>query len=105
MPWKAGTSPCSTRATGRRDSPIEFRVASTPDVTALCLDDRPLEEDFVDLEVGGAGRLVVCPARAPLECLARAKTPGAAAAFGDWVDEAARAFDCVLVETPLLAAN
>lgn len=90
-----GTQGLADRISGRID----------PDVTALCLDDRPLEEGFVDQDVEGAGRLAVCPARAPFERLARAKTPDAAAAFGDRIDEAARAFDHVLVDTPPVAAN
>ncbi|QLD90497.1 ParA family protein [Natronomonas salina] len=90
-----GTQGLADRIPGRVD----------PDVTALCLDDRPLEEGFVDPDVSGAGRLAVCPARAPFERLARAKAPEAAAAFGDRIDEAARAFDHVLVDTPPVAAN
>ncbi len=76
-----------------------------PDVTALCLDDTPLEQGLVDRDVDGAGRLAVCPARAPFERLARAKSPAAAEAFERRVGEAARAFDHVLVDTPPVAAN
>ena len=76
-----------------------------PDVTALCLDDVPLAEGLVDLDVDGAGRLAVCPARAPFERLARAKAPEAAKGFEDRITEAARAFDAVLVDTPPVAAN
>lgn len=74
------------------------------DITALCTDDRPLEAALYDLEVP-AGRLSVCPARAPFERLARAKTPEAAQRFEDRVAGAARAFDHVLVDTPPVAAN
>lgn len=76
-----------------------------PDVTALCLDETPLAEGLVDLDVDGGGRLAICPARAPFERLARAKRPEAAAAFGDRIAEAVRAFDHVLVDTPPVAAN
>lgn len=76
-----------------------------PDMTALCLDDAPLAAGLVDLDAEGAGRLAVCPARAPFERLARAKTPAAAEAFGDRIAEAARAFDHVLVDVPPVAAN
>ena len=90
-----GTQGLADRTPGRID----------PDVTALCLDDAPLAEGLVDLDVGGAGRLAVCPARAPFERIARAKTIEAARAFEDLLAEAARAFDHVLVDTPPLAAN
>lgn len=75
------------------------------DITRLCLDDDPLATGLVDLEHGGAGRLAVCPARAPFERLARAKTPEAAGALGDRIAEAGRAFDHGLVDTPPIAAN
>ena len=90
-----GTQGLADRTPGRVD----------PDMTALCLDDPALAEGLVDLDVEGAGRLAVCPARAPFERLARAKTPEAAAAFGDRVAEAARAFEHVLVDVPPVAAN
>ena len=90
-----GTQGLADRTPGRVD----------PDVTELCLGDAPLADGLVDLDVDGAGRLAACPARAPFERLARAKTPGAAEAFADRVAEAARAFDHVLVDTPPVAAN
>jgi len=76
-----------------------------PDMTALCVDDAPLGDGLVDLDVAGAGRLSVCPARAPFERLARAKAPTAAEAFADRIAEATRAFDAVLVDVPPVAAN
>ena len=90
-----GTQGLADRTPGRVD----------PDVTALCLGEAPLEEGLLELDGGGAGRLAVCPARAPFERLARAKTPEAAEAFADLLEEAARAFDHVLVDAPPLAAN
>lgn len=77
----------------------------TPDATALCLGGEPLAEGLVDRDVEGAGRLAVCPARAPFERLARAKRPEAAERFGDLLDEARRAFEFVLVDTPPIASN
>lgn len=82
---------------------VEGRIA--PDMTALCLDDGSLADGMVDLQLGLPGRVALCPAFAPFERLARAKTPAAARAFEDRVDEAAGWFDHVLVDTPPVAAN
>lgn len=76
-----------------------------PDMTALCLEEVPLETALVDRNIDGAGRLAVCPAQAPFERLARAKTPEAAEAFERKIDEATRSFDHVLVDTPPVGAN
>ena len=76
-----------------------------PDMTALCLEDRPLEAGLLDRRLEAAGRLAVCPARAPFERLARAKTPEAAEALEERIAEAERAFDRVLVDVPPVAAN
>ena len=76
-----------------------------PDMTVLCLEDRPLEAGLLDRRLEAAGRLAVCPARAPFERLARAKTPEAAEAFEDRIAEAGRAFDHVLLDVPPVAAN
>lgn len=76
-----------------------------PDATALYLGDEPLETGLVDVDVDGAGRLAVCPARAPFERLARAKSPEAAESLETRLTEAARAFDHVLVDTPPIASN
>ena len=76
-----------------------------PDMTALCLEDQPLEAGLLDRRLEAAGRLAVCPARAPFERLARAKTPEAAEALEERIAEAERAFDRVLVDVPPVAAN
>jgi len=76
-----------------------------PDMTALCIEDHALETGLVDRTLEAGGRLAVCPARAPFERLARAKTPAAAESFGDHIEAAARAFDHVLVDVPPVAAN
>jgi septum site-determining protein MinD len=76
-----------------------------PDMTALCVEDHPLETGLVDRTLDGAGRLAVCPARAPFERVARAKTPEAAEAFADHLAAADRSFDHVLVDVPPVAAN
>ncbi|WP_336134871.1 ParA family protein [Natronomonas amylolytica] len=76
-----------------------------PDMTTACVDDVPIRDALVDRDIEAAGRLAVCPARAPFERLARAKTPEAAEAFERRVAEATRAFDHILVDTPPIAAN
>ncbi|MFC7155817.1 ParA family protein [Halomarina halobia] len=76
------------------------------DVTELALDpDAPLEAGLVDFASDAEGRLAVCPARAPFERLARAKTPEAARRFEARIEEAGGRFDYVLVDTPPVAAN
>jgi cellulose biosynthesis protein BcsQ len=79
-----------------------------PDLTALLTDERdtPLSTGLVDVPLDDvAGRLACCPAVAPFERLARAKSPAAARAFESRIDAAADAFDHVLVDTPPVAAN
>ncbi|WP_254543095.1 ParA family protein [Halomarina pelagica] len=81
-------------------------VRPEADVTELTLDpDAPLEAGLVDLAPDAAGRLAACPARAPFERLARAKTPEAARRFEARIEEAGDRFDHVLVDTPPVAAN
>ena len=76
-----------------------------PDLTALCTGAGELADGLVDLPVDVPGRLAACPARAPFERLARAKTPEAAQRFEGLLDTAAARFDHVLVDTPPVAAN
>ena len=77
-----------------------------PDVTALVTDaETGLADGLVAHPADLPGRLAVCPAKAPFERLARAKTAEAARQFERLVAEADREFDAVLVDTPPLAAN
>jgi len=79
-----------------------------PDLTALLTDDAdaPLSDGVVDFSLDSdGGRLACCPAAAPFERLARAKSPAAAQAFESRVATAATTFDHVLVDTPPVAAN
>lgn len=95
-----------------------------PDMTTLVTDeaDRPLSAglvafdaaedpggfDAVDdgaMEAPPVGRVVCCPAHAPFERLARAKRPAAAQQLERRIDEAAAAFDAVLLDTPPLGSN
>jgi septum site-determining protein MinD len=79
-----------------------------PDLTTLLTDDpdAPLSAGLVDFPLDDAdGRLACCPAVAPFERLARAKSPAAAQALESRIGAAAETFDHVLVDTPPVAAN
>jgi septum site-determining protein MinD len=75
------------------------------DATALATGKTTLEAALYDRPADLPGRLAVCPARAPFERLARAKTAGAAERLGDEVAAASLAHDAVLVDVPPVAAN
>jgi len=90
-----------------------------PDATALVTDasDEPLASGLVDYapdsgtaaldteELPDRGRVACLPARAPFERLARAKSAEAAQELERRIDEAASAFDRVLVDVPPLGSN
>jgi cellulose biosynthesis protein BcsQ len=77
-----------------------------PDCTALLTDpEATLASGLVDHPADLPGRLAVCPARAPFERLARAKTPEAAQRFERVLGTARDRFDHVLVDTPPVASN
>lgn len=79
----------------------------SPDVTALVTDDadEPLETGLVELPVEVSGRVRCCPAHAPFERIARAKTTDAARNFEARVAEAASVADAVCLDVPPVAAN
>lgn len=78
-----------------------------PDLTALLTDaaDAPLSDALTALDCDAPGRVSVCPAFAPLERLARAKSPAAARRFEARLERASERFDHVLVDVPPVAAN
>lgn len=78
-----------------------------PDLTELLTSDCSLGEGLHEHPVTDdlPGRLELCPARAPFERLARAKTAEAAQRFESLLADAATEFDHVLVDTPPVAAN
>jgi len=74
------------------------------DATALATGAAAAEETLYELgEL--PGRFAVCPARAPFERLAHAKTPEAAERLGDQIAAASLGHDAVLVDVPPVAAN
>lgn len=82
---------------------LDQRVDS--DATALATGAATLDETLYDHPVALPGRLAVCPARAPFEQLARAKTPEAVERLGDQIAAASLGHDAVLVDVPPVAAN
>jgi cellulose biosynthesis protein BcsQ len=78
-----------------------------PDATVLVTDDRPLADGRREHAASAdlSGRLELCPARAPFERMARAKTAEAARRFEELLADAAAAFDHVLVDAPPVAGN
>ncbi len=81
------------------------------DITALLTDDRSETADgafsdaLIHHPVQTSGILALCPAYAPFERLARAKTVEAAEAFESFVERAKDDFDHVIIDTPPVAAN
>ncbi|MEF8789307.1 MAG: ParA family protein [Haloarculaceae archaeon] len=84
---------------------LEGRI--DPDVTALCTDasEQPVEAGLYDAHLDASGRVAYCPALAPFERVARAKTPEAARRFTERVAAAAETFEYVLLDVPPVAAN
>ncbi|WP_115863253.1 ParA family protein [Halorussus litoreus] len=80
-----------------------------PDLTDLLVAeaDRSLADGLREHSVTAdlPGRLELCPAHAPFERLARAKTADAAQRFEALLDDAGENFDHVLVDAPPVAAN
>lgn len=76
-----------------------------PDITAVVTGSAPLSSGLIDLDVRTPGRLAACPAAAPFDRLARAKTAEAAEQFESLVADATSSFDHVIVDTPPVAAN
>ncbi|WP_276299351.1 AAA family ATPase [Halorussus lipolyticus] len=97
------TEGLSRHVSGRIDS----------DLTALLTEEDPrpthrllsagLREHSATADL--AGRLELCPAHAPFERMARAKSIESARRFEDLLAEADAEFDHVLVDTPPVAAN
>jgi septum site-determining protein MinD len=75
------------------------------DATALATGATPVERTLYEHDATLPGRFAVCPARAPFERLARAKTPEAAERLGDQIAAASLGHDAVLVDVPPVAAN
>ena len=75
------------------------------DMTAVATGDAGLWDALYDADYDVPGRVAFCPAHAPFERLARAKTPEAARTVETAVADAAAHFDHVLLDVPPVAAN
>lgn len=75
------------------------------DVTELVTDGAPLESVVQPAELETSGQLSLCPARAPFERIARAKTARAAEQLEKQIAAIALSHDVVVVDTPLVATN
>ena len=82
---------------------VEGRIEA--DATALATGDVELGAALYEQELDTPGRLALCPARAPFERLARAKTAAAARRFEQQLAAAALSHDAVIVDTPPLGGN
>jgi cellulose biosynthesis protein BcsQ len=82
---------------------VEGRL--TDDATAVAVGESAFEAALYDVDYDVPGRVAFCPAHAPFERLARAKTPEATRTLERAVAEAADRFDHVLLDVPPVAAN
>lgn len=76
-----------------------------PDCTAVVVDEAGFSEALVEVWPELAGEVALCPAYAPFERIARAKTPDAAQRLETCLDHAAGQYDHVLVDVGPVAAN
>jgi cellulose biosynthesis protein BcsQ len=82
---------------------VEGRIAA--DVTELVTENATLDSVVHPVGLDTPGQLSLCPARAPFERLARAKTAGGAEKLEKQIAAIALSHDVVLVDTPPLASN
>ncbi len=75
------------------------------DLTALLTGEAELDETLYEMDLDLPGTVSLCPAHAPFERLARAKTAGAANRFEQQLAAAAISHDAVLVDTPPIGGN
>lgn len=77
----------------------------TADITAVAAGDATFEDALYEPDYDVPGRMAFCPAHAPFERLARAKTPENARTIEAVIEDASARFDHVLVDVPPVAAN
>jgi len=77
----------------------------TDDMTAVATGEAAFEDALYDAEYDVPGRVAFCPAHAPFERLARAKTPDSARTVEAAIADATDRFDHVLLDVPPVATN
>ena len=82
---------------------VEGRI--TDDMTGVAIGEATVDDALYDADYDVPGRVALCPAHAPFERLARAKSPDCAQAIERAIADAADRFDHVLVDVPPVAAN
>jgi cellulose biosynthesis protein BcsQ len=97
------TQGLSEYVSGRIGTDLTTLLTDEPDAS-LSAATYPIAVDD-DAHDGLDGRADVVPTRAPFERVARAKTAEAARALERRIDEAAAAYDTVIVDTPPVASN
>ena len=90
-----GTQGLATYVEGRLDT----------DVTSVAVGDASVDDALFGWDIDAAGRVALCPAHAPFERLARAKTAESAQTLERAIEELAGRFDHVLLDVPPIASN
>ncbi|EMA03765.1 AAA domain-containing protein [Haloarcula vallismortis] len=90
-----GTQGLATYVDGRLDT----------DVTAVAVGDAPIDDALFEWDIDADGRVALCPAHAPFERLARAKSAESAQALERAIEAVAGRFDHVLLDVPPIASN
>ncbi|NLV05018.1 AAA family ATPase [Haloarcula rubripromontorii] len=90
-----GTQGLATYVGGRIDA----------DVTAVAVGDASVDDALVEWDIDADGRVALCPAHAPFERLARAKSAESAQTLERAIEELAGRFDHVLLDVPPIASN
>ncbi len=100
-----GTQGLARHVAGRIDTDITALLTDHYPEDGQKDDENPFSDALIHQPVETAGALALCPAYAPFERLARAKTVDAAEAFESLVGRARTNFDHVIIDTPPVAAN
>jgi septum site-determining protein MinD len=90
-----GTQGLATYVEGRLDA----------DVTAVAVGDVPVNSALFEWDIDADGRVALCPAHAPFERLARAKSAESAQTLERAIEEVSGRFDHVLLDVPPIASN